>query len=282
VILLILVALLWIAVLAPGVITKISERRSSGSIESFHDRLHLLERTGPKLIAPANRLERAEPIPLAAMAGGAHPRVRGSRNRPSLVLLETALPESGVVEFTGVDPPETFGRAVPDRMLGSDDGVSREVGGPAVRMLDGPSLGVVPQSTTTELAGPELMRPLTRAAAAERRAQAARRRRDVLGVLVTTMVLSGLLGIVPSLRLALIATGVAGFLLVVFVALAIYAVSIRAERHRASRLELGGPTSDHLADLDFSHVGPLRRLRDFDAAADGEDETELRRVVRAG
>ena len=55
-IVLILVAVLWIAVLVPSVISKLSERRSAGSIDHFHERLDLLERTGPKLVAPAYRL----------------------------------------------------------------------------------------------------------------------------------------------------------------------------------------------------------------------------------
>ena len=59
-IVLILVAVLWIAVLVPSVISKLSERRSAGSIDHFHQRLDLLERTGPKLVAPAYRLTGTE------------------------------------------------------------------------------------------------------------------------------------------------------------------------------------------------------------------------------
>ncbi len=55
-IVLILVAILWLAVLVPGIISKLSERRNAGSIGRFHERLHLLERTGPKLVQPAYRL----------------------------------------------------------------------------------------------------------------------------------------------------------------------------------------------------------------------------------
>ncbi len=49
--------LLWVAVLTPRVIRRFREGSSNSSIESFHQQLHLLERTGPKLVQPAYRLE---------------------------------------------------------------------------------------------------------------------------------------------------------------------------------------------------------------------------------
>lgn len=48
---------LWIAVLTPRLVRHFREGRSQYSIESFHEQLHLLERTGPKLVEPAYRLE---------------------------------------------------------------------------------------------------------------------------------------------------------------------------------------------------------------------------------
>lgn len=276
-ILLILVALLWIAVLAPGVITKISERRSSGSIDSFHDRLHLLERTAPKLIAPANRLERREPRRLSVAVGQSQPLVLPvPPTRPALVLLETAEPEPSP-SVIPLGPSGVPMRLVVDRALLG--GVERDVEGPAVRMLDGPSLGVVPQPEMIEELESPPERLSGRLAAAERRAQAARRRRDIVGMLVITILLSGLLGVVPSLRQALIATGVAGFLLVVFVGLAVYAVSVRADRSETNRL--ASTANDPRPDLDASHVGPLHRIGTVGGAA-GADETEPERVVRAG
>lgn len=282
-ILLILVALLWIAVLAPGIITKISERRSSGSIDSFHDRLHLLERTGPKLIVPANRLERAEPRRLRAAVGYTQPLPLRPAVRPALVLLETAEPES---DGSAVDVVPLEQSGSPLRVVARhasspggefDDGA--EI--PAVRMLDGPSLGAIARPDTIDVPDVALWGPPVRQGRAERRAHAARRRRDLLGVLVTVMVLSGLLGIVPSLRRALIATAVAGFLIIVFVALALYAVTIRAERERTSDLAAGPPEADGFSTQEVSHVGPLHRLGQ-EAPDAGDDEPELRRVVKAG
>jgi hypothetical protein len=48
---------LWIAVLTPRLVRHFREGRSRSSIESFHEQLHLLEKTGPKLVEPAHRLE---------------------------------------------------------------------------------------------------------------------------------------------------------------------------------------------------------------------------------
>jgi hypothetical protein len=282
VILLILVALLWIAVLAPGAITKISERRSSGSIDSFHDRLHLLERTGPKLIRPANRLERSEPRRLATAVGYAGVPAPQPAGRPALVLLETARPESeaSAIDVVPLDRPQPPVRIVVQPVSSIRHGFD-DPDIPAVRMLDGPSLGAIVRPEAVGEPDLALWRPPTGPAAAEHRSQAARRRRDVLGVLVTTMVLSGLLGIVPSLRPALIATAGAGFLLVVFVGLAIYAVSSRAARDRTSDLAFGPPTIDGYSTSEASHVGPLHRLGQ-PAPEEGDEEPELKRVVRAG
>ena len=61
VILLGLVAVLWVAVLAPSVWRRFSERQGVGSIESFHHQLQLLEHAGPKTCRPAYRLHTALP-----------------------------------------------------------------------------------------------------------------------------------------------------------------------------------------------------------------------------
>lgn len=52
-----ILVVLWIAVLTPRLVRHFREGRSQYSIESFHEQLHLLERTGPKLVEPAYRLE---------------------------------------------------------------------------------------------------------------------------------------------------------------------------------------------------------------------------------
>ena len=82
-ILLVLVALLWMAVLAPSAWRKFSERQGVGSIDHFHHQLQLLEHAGPKTVAPAYRLHTASP------GGGPAPSVPAvaDASRPKLVLL---------------------------------------------------------------------------------------------------------------------------------------------------------------------------------------------------
>ncbi len=82
--------LLWVVVLTPRVVRRFREGSSQSSIESFHEQLHLLERTGPKLVQPAYRLEdpdaRTSPgsFSLVESSGAAHatPRlVHGIRKK---------------------------------------------------------------------------------------------------------------------------------------------------------------------------------------------------------
>lgn len=80
----------WIAVLTPRVVRYFREDRAEGSIESFHQQLHLLERTGPKLVAPAHTLETA----YASSASGAPP-VDAPWGRPDLVLVDSLTPSAG-------------------------------------------------------------------------------------------------------------------------------------------------------------------------------------------
>jgi hypothetical protein len=59
VILLVLVAVLWVVVLAPSLWRRIRERGGVGSVDHFHHQLELLEHAGPKLVDPAYRLRSA-------------------------------------------------------------------------------------------------------------------------------------------------------------------------------------------------------------------------------
>jgi hypothetical protein len=86
VILLILVVL-WLVVLAPSIWKRYTERRTGESINSFHQGLHLLERTGPKLVAPAFRLETAHAETGLAPGQSGFPAISSIPGRPKLVLL---------------------------------------------------------------------------------------------------------------------------------------------------------------------------------------------------
>jgi hypothetical protein len=87
-----ILVVLWIAVLTPRLVRHFREGRSQSSIDSFHEQLHLLERTGPKLVEPAHRLEVPEdeaPAGRLALVEGAAAEhatphlVRGVRQRQS-------------------------------------------------------------------------------------------------------------------------------------------------------------------------------------------------------
>jgi hypothetical protein len=85
--LLILIAGLWIVVLTPGIVKRIQRGQSTGSIEHFHQQLHLLERTGPKLVSPAYRLASTESNTGVAPGASGYPAVSSMPGRPSLVLV---------------------------------------------------------------------------------------------------------------------------------------------------------------------------------------------------
>lgn len=78
-----LLVVLWAAVLAPRVVRHFKESSSRTSIEDFHERLHLLERAGPKLVEPAYRLASGDD----AMTGVTDVPVGYARPAP-LVLVE--------------------------------------------------------------------------------------------------------------------------------------------------------------------------------------------------
>lgn len=99
--------IVWVVVLAPSVIRHFREGGSKSSIESFHEKLHLLERTGPKLVAPAYRLGTGEH---ATAGGGVAPggsppfRRAGPGSRADLVLLGTGAEGSDVAGASVLAP----------------------------------------------------------------------------------------------------------------------------------------------------------------------------------
>ncbi len=88
-ILLVLVAVLWVVVLAPSVLRRIRERGGVGSVDHFHHQLELLEHAGPKLVDPAYRL-----------AGSG--RSAAPSSQPKLVLLR-AVQDGQVADIEDVD-----------------------------------------------------------------------------------------------------------------------------------------------------------------------------------
>jgi hypothetical protein len=191
VILLVLVAGLWVVVLAPSAWRRISERQGVGSIDHFHRQLQLLEHAGPKLVAPAYRLRGARSGP-----NGSEPILSdvAAASRPKLVLL----------------------RAV-------DDGESADIDG-----MDGSRyerVGVI------ERPEPPMSPALTPTARAAYRRQEARQRcSSVLRILTALAIGTGLLGLLPSMRLAWVFTGLTGLASLALVGLIAYAREFEGRR----------------------------------------------------
>lgn len=189
---LLILVLLWGAVLTPYFVRRWLDRRPAGSIESFHHQLHLLERTGPKLVSPAYRLETPRPSRDNGQAGLVP--ISSAPRRPNLVLLQ----------------PVGAG----DAADGAD--VVDEASGGHYRRLS-PTVEAPPSA------------PLSAAPRAEeiRQLKARRRRRDVLLWLVATVLVTGLAGIV--LHGVWVLTGLTGLALVAYVGLALYAQLLATE-----------------------------------------------------
>jgi hypothetical protein len=193
VILLVLVVVLWICVLAPSAWRRYAERQGVGSIDHFHHQLELLEHAGPKLVAPAYRLHTALP-------GGAGTQTSVSRgvdpSRPKLVLVRPTSDEASA----DVD---------------DDDGVHYE----RVGVLESPLEPIRPSEPH-----PELL--------AYRRQQCRQRCTHLLRCLTGMAIATGLLGLVPSFRLAWIFTAITGLGALALVGLIAYAKELEDQRQR--------------------------------------------------
>jgi len=201
---LLLLVVLWVAVLAPGFVKRRRERRSTTSIDSFHHQLHLLERTGPKIVSPAFRLETAG---ASAATMAAHPTnsrvpsITSRPGRPKLVLVGRG------------DTDESPGDAAPGGDF-DESGVQQ----PAdladwSRQLSASS-----------------SRPMT---GAYQRRQTLKRRRDVFLGLVGTFLLTAVLGVMPSLHALWALTAISGLALVGYVVLMQQARRSAVERRDA-------------------------------------------------
>jgi len=237
VIVLILVAVLWIAVLVPSVLSKLSERRSAGSIGRFHQRLDLLERTGPKLVEPAYRLTGTDSSrPGTPMLVPVTP----PPVRPTLRLVSS----DDDLEFSAEDAPQL--REVDDLESPLEE-----------EMVELPS----PRSAEdVEFEHPESMAAL---AVRDRRQLARRRRRHVFGILCSLAAITGLLGLAHPLRAAWVVSGVFVGLLIAFVGLAVYGQHIEEERHH---LELLGRARHARDDDDEVAAAKIKYLSEDELA----------------
>jgi hypothetical protein len=186
VILLVLVAVLWVVVLAPSALRRIRERGGVGSVDHFHHQLELLEHAGPKLVAPAYRLR---------SAGSGKSAVPSSR--PKLVLLR-AVQDGQAADIEDVDGAH-YAR---------------------VGVIDRPEPPVSPAQTDVELA-------------AYRRQQARQRCTFVLRLLTGAAITTGILGVLPALRLAWIFTGLTGIAALALAGLIAYAREVEGQRRQS-------------------------------------------------
>ncbi len=248
-VLLILVAL-WIVVLAPAFIRSWMAKQPSQSIDSFHRQLHLLERTGPKIVAPAYRLETATgPDPSLGPSG--LPTISSSPKRPNLVLLQP---------------------------VGDHDDVA--VGDEVVDGASGEHFRRVRSLPVADPAPSTVVPPLGRGEGAtgydvheERRRQARRRRGDILLGVVAACVFSGVLGFVPALHGLWYVTIAALVVLVAYVAMMIYAASLETDRwhlpHDQTAPEGTGRHRGQFTDADHrpAHAAPATAVQYQLAAA---------------
>ena len=256
-ILLVLVVVLWIVVLIPSAYRRYAERQGAGSVDHFHRQLDVLEHAGPKLVTPAYRLHTAVPgggtVPQDDAGGAGGPPMP----RAKLVLLRPV-----------------------------DDGQSADIDDSAgthyerVGVLDPPEPPVSRGQTRAELQ-------------ALRRQQARRRCSAMVRVLALLTVSTALLGLLPSLRLSWVFTGLAGLSLLGMVGLIAYAREVEAQRDRWNSRHQWAAGSDSLGSYqDQGHWADEDALVSRDQAQSGypgawdeeveEDEEYLPRHAAAG
>lgn len=237
-VLLVLVAALWVVVLAPSVWRRISERGGVGSVDHFHHQLELLEHAGPKLVVPAYRLR--------SSGLGADPTGVAS-SRPKLVLL----------------------RAVDDEQAADIDGVDGAHYA-RVGVIQSPEPPVSPAQTQAELA-------------AYRRQQARQRCTFVLRLLAAAAVTTGILGVLPTLRLAWIFTGITGVVALALAGLIAYAREVEGQRlHSRTRRVEHVPTFDDDGPGLFSHPAQSGLPGAWDEEDDGAEFPPERRIATGG
>jgi hypothetical protein len=217
VVLLVVIAVAWIAILTPGWL----RRRQSGpdgisSISHFHQQLRVLESSSPApIVAPAYRLHsigdrRVAPVEEEGREPDARPvlTVVGAKDlpRPALAFLGQDGSE------TRGPAPSTARAATPERVLGGEPGRS------------------------SRTAPPPVSDPLARQ-------QALRRRRDILGGLVLVFVLTMLAGFIPGASMLWVLTALSGVALAAYVALLVQ-LRRRAEERERKLHYLGPPPAD--------------------------------------
>jgi hypothetical protein len=256
---LLILALAWIVLLAPSGWKWFSGRRAGASIDSFHRELHLLEHTGPKLIAPAFRLHTAYSTSALAPSQSGFPAVSSMPDHPPLVLLRpneqldlppSAQADPGRAVVTMMERGAQGGGGAHERGYGYGYGHELSHGfshGDGDAHLDesapaGRAASMVASGSATHRGPPSLGRPVSwpvqgasRGAPSWGVQRGRRRGRTVVAALGAILVVTGLAGLAPHLHALWVVTGLSGGALLGFVGLAAYALTI-ADRSRRDRV----------------------------------------------
>jgi hypothetical protein len=205
VILVVIMVVAWMIILGPSLLRR-RARGGVNSISHFHRQLRVLEHSAPEpIVAPAYRLRA-----VAGSAGAGAGSIDGPEAAPVLTVVGANDLPKPALAFLGQDP----GPTAPSLPGGPGHPAPSQRGAPG---RPGPWTG-----------GAATRRP----EASLSRRRACRRRRDTLGVLGLTVVLSALIGLVPAARLVWAVTAVAGVALVGYVALLIHLRRVAEEREQ--------------------------------------------------
>lgn len=239
-VLLVILALLWIAVLAPGMFKRYTERRGSESIDHFQHELHLLERSGPKLNSPINSLRVVESSINEEVIRRNGLQKGNVQRRTNLVLLKpvsdsisnnTSQVLSDLVEDENGTHFERVGKLA----------IAEHVNSPAKRI-------------DLEL---------------YRHKKVLKRRRDIFYVLVGSLVGSALLGSIGVLRAFWDISILSLVLLVAYIAIMAYAQSLELEQHSRysarARRDISGNSRNYRRE-EYETYGP--RYASYDHAED--------------
>lgn len=230
---LVILGALWLIVLAPAFIKRWLERRPGESIDSFHHQLHLLERTGPKLVAPAYRLGATEPSEPVGVGPSGYPSVSSMPRRPNLVLLRPL----------GDEP-------TPSASIDPDDEVVDQSSGEHYRRVAPISVDEGRTSGVTSV--PPLSPPSPEEMA---RLRARRRRGDILFGLLAAGVVTSLLGIAGSLHALWFVSMACGAALVLYISLMVFAASMASPAPTVAGRARGAHVRDRRSPRTASNAG---------------------------
>ena len=199
VVLVVVIAVVWLVILAPGFLRRRSASGETDSISHFHQQLRVLEHSAPKpIVAPAYRLRGAD--------GSVGADVDARSPSPVLTVVGARDLPRPALAFLAEDHGEIDPEPVAPR-VGVPDGEGAPFGPPAA---------ADPRRRTD----------------AETRRLTRQRRRDTLCVLVLALLLSFMIGFVPGASVAWVATGIFGAALCAYVTLLVHLRRQAEERER--------------------------------------------------